>query len=104
MESNAWKAFRDSGEPAYAEFGTPLPSLWKSVKNILTEVTGLGQGEPPHPAQAHLNHVFEFEFRLLNFGICPLRAARVSPVSELRSLVASPQGFRPRALHELAEL
>ena len=44
VESNSWKAFRDTGEPKFGEFGTPLPSLWKSVKNIFMQVIGLGQG------------------------------------------------------------
>ena len=29
VESNCWKAFRDSGKARFGEFGTPLPSLMK---------------------------------------------------------------------------
>ena len=44
VETNSWKAFRDTGKPRFGEFGTPLPSLFKSVWNIVTQATGLGQG------------------------------------------------------------
>ena len=44
METNSWKAFRDTGKARFGEFGTPLPSLMKSLWNIAVQATGLGQG------------------------------------------------------------
>jgi len=32
VETNAWKAFRDTGKPRFGEFGTPLPSLVRIEK------------------------------------------------------------------------
>lgn len=47
METEAYKAFRDSGKVQYPEFGTPVPAL-KSLWLAFLGMTGFGQGKLPH--------------------------------------------------------
>lgn len=46
VESNSWKAFRDSGKMAFSEFGTGV-SLGKNMWNMVKHYSGMGQGKTP---------------------------------------------------------